>query len=149
MTAVFARALFARARRRFAQVNLLQTILFVHYYLLTFGAVCDILSLSRGGSHPPRESGLGWTNCWMPPLFAWGVNVCTIFPCRQPTFLKEISKNLLTNPLKCDTIRIQEGRARQLGVTATWGMKPDREAHESYIRPRPMIRPQGVRVCGI
>jgi hypothetical protein len=38
---------------------------FVQYYLLTFGAVCGMILVSRGGSHPGEE-GPWWTNCGGP-----------------------------------------------------------------------------------
>ena len=60
------------------------------------------------GATQLRESGLGWTNCWIPPLFAWGVNVYAIFLCQKPTFLKIISRNPLTNRSRCGTIKAQK-----------------------------------------
>ena len=59
---------------------------FVHFAMLTFGVGCGILSLSRGRENRKRYRPMGI-------LMA----------------LEKKCKNPLTNPLKCDTIRVSRG----------------------------------------
>jgi hypothetical protein len=53
---------------------------------------------------------------------------------------EKLFKNLLTNTSKCGIIKVQKERD---------GNPETRAAHESEVRPVPMTRPQGVRICGI
>lgn len=78
---------------------------FCVFCLLQSGGRCGIVLVSRGGN----ASGVGKPTLGV-ELLAEAVYDPTF---RHATFLKEILRNPLTNPLKCDTIRVQKARARQ------------------------------------
>ena len=91
----------------------------MQHYLLTFGTACGIIMLSRGGN----TSG-SWETRAGVELLAEAVCNPTF---RHATFLKEISKNLLTNNPRCAIISTQrEGSEAKVKA----------ETHESRVRPR-------------